>query len=219
MKNKYTFKIMFPLVTLLASACAQQANLTRDSEKEQVSGTHEVLYHVDETRADGIFSCEVNLANYNYNPSYKTLAECNKSEELANLSSGPRVFKGERYFYGKYCEETSNPNLLKNMKKGEVFNTEADCKKAYATKAKGDRYKSIAAFLIKYPQYSIYEKNIKQSEAVVGMPKAVLKMSWGQPQTVNKTITQFGVSEQWVYGSGNYVYLKGDVVTSMQTSR
>jgi hypothetical protein len=41
---------------------------------------------------------------------------------------------------------------------------------------------------------------------------------WGEPKTVNQTLTAHGKHEQWVYGSGQYLYLDDGVLTSIQTS-
>ncbi|SMG52200.1 hypothetical protein [Paenibacillus aquistagni] len=40
--------------------------------------------------------------------------------------------------------------------------------------------------------------------------------SWGKPKDINKTTTEYGVHEQWVYSGGRYVYLEDGVVTSIQ---
>jgi hypothetical protein len=51
----------------------------------------------------------------------------------------------------------------------------------------------------------------------LGMTKEqVLGSSWGRPQSVNKTTNAYGTSEHWVYGGSNYLYFKGDVLTSIQ---
>ncbi|WP_052352792.1 hypothetical protein [Neobacillus dielmonensis] len=51
----------------------------------------------------------------------------------------------------------------------------------------------------------------------IGMSKeAVLNSSWGKPQDINTTITQFGTHEQWVYGGGNYLYFENGKLTSIQ---
>lgn len=55
-------------------------------------------------------------------------------------------------------------------------------------------------------------------EVAPGMTPAMVLESWGRPDHVNRTITAFGRSEQWVYGSERYVYFENDVVTSIQTS-
>ena len=36
------------------------------------------------------------------------------------------------------------------------------------------------------------------------------------PNSINKTTTENGVHEQWVYGNGRYIYLDDGVVTSIQ---
>jgi hypothetical protein len=54
----------------------------------------------------------------------------------------------------------------------------------------------------------------------VGMPKAFVLLSWGVPDDINRTMNENGTSEQWVYRhgrfDGQYVYIEGDKVTSMQ---
>lgn len=40
--------------------------------------------------------------------------------------------------------------------------------------------------------------------------------SWGSPNDINKTTTENGVHEQWVYGNGRYIYLDDGVVTAIQ---
>ena len=43
----------------------------------------------------------------------------------------------------------------------------------------------------------------------------VLDSTWGEPKKVNKTTYSWGVSEQWVYGNGKYVYLENGIVTAV----
>lgn len=51
----------------------------------------------------------------------------------------------------------------------------------------------------------------------IGMSKEdVLASSWGRPASVNRTSTQYGTQEQWVYGDGNYLYFKNGVLTAIQ---
>ena len=58
----------------------------------------------------------------------------------------------------------------------------------------------------------------RKGGVAIGMTKTqVLASCWGKPERVNTTITAGLRSEQWVYGY-NYVYLRDDVVTSIQTS-
>lgn len=53
----------------------------------------------------------------------------------------------------------------------------------------------------------------------LGMTADQVRSSWGNPRSINATITARGKHEQWVYGIGQYVYLTDGVVTTIQTSR
>jgi hypothetical protein len=48
------------------------------------------------------------------------------------------------------------------------------------------------------------------------MTKQQAIMSWGEPSSVNRTITGRIVHEQWVYGDSNYLYFTNGVLTSIQ---
>ena len=50
------------------------------------------------------------------------------------------------------------------------------------------------------------------------MTAEMARLAWGEPTTVNTTITSRGKSEQWVYES-SYLYLTNGSVTAIQTSR
>lgn len=59
---------------------------------------------------------------------------------------------------------------------------------------------------------------IEDHKVAIGMTKEQVKMSWGEPATINKTLNASGRSEQWVYNSGSYVYLDNGVVAAIQGS-
>jgi hypothetical protein len=42
------------------------------------------------------------------------------------------------------------------------------------------------------------------------------KSSWGEPYQINRTTNRYGVREQWVYGSRNYLYFENGILTSIQ---
>lgn len=50
----------------------------------------------------------------------------------------------------------------------------------------------------------------------LGMTKAMVIDSWGQPQDINRTVGSWGVHEQWVYGNSTYVYFENGKLTSWQ---
>jgi len=66
-------------------------------------------------------------------------------------------------------------------------------------------------------QLAILEKRV-----AVGMSAVQVQTSWGQPTSVNRTVTGNGTTEQWVYRQGNakanYVYLDDGIVRSFQIS-
>lgn len=55
---------------------------------------------------------------------------------------------------------------------------------------------------------------ILQGKIRIGMTKKMCRDSWGEPDNINKSITTYGTSEQWVYGY-SYVYFdeKGQITT------
>jgi len=57
---------------------------------------------------------------------------------------------------------------------------------------------------------------IKRRAVTLGMNKTEVYASMGHPTKSNRTVTQNGVSEQWVYPNDIYVYLEDDIVTAFQ---
>lgn len=58
----------------------------------------------------------------------------------------------------------------------------------------------------------------KRPGARIGMTakQVIEKTNWGEPESVNRTATQYGVEEQWVYGLGTYLYFKNGRLTAIQ---
>ncbi len=57
---------------------------------------------------------------------------------------------------------------------------------------------------------------ISKGSISIGMTSDMVREAWGRPNDVNRTTYSFGVHEQWVYGSGNYVYFEDGKVTTIQ---
>lgn len=99
-----------------------------------------------------------------------------------------------------------------NSTKGAYFNDGSPCTRA--TKS------AIKALVTKYPAWPNGDVSSAACGAVrVGMTAEVMRESWGRPNSINSSTYSFGVREQWVYGSGRYVYLEDGVVSSYQLSR
>lgn len=62
------------------------------------------------------------------------------------------------------------------------------------------------------------EKARKKREGVtIGMTQQEVRDSmWGEPQSINRTVTAGHVYEQWVYGYPNYLYFTDGILTSIQ---
>lgn len=63
-------------------------------------------------------------------------------------------------------------------------------------------------------------KRRKKEGVRIGMSaEEVLMSNWGRPERVNRSVYAHGTREQWVYGSGQYLYFENGRLTSLQTSR
>lgn len=57
---------------------------------------------------------------------------------------------------------------------------------------------------------------IMEGKVYLGMKRGALIESWGKPDKINTSVGQWGRHEQFVYGLGQYVYVKNGKVTSWQ---
>ncbi|MBL7086119.1 MAG: hypothetical protein ISS28_03310 [Candidatus Cloacimonetes bacterium] len=56
---------------------------------------------------------------------------------------------------------------------------------------------------------------ILQGIVKIGMTKEMCRLSWGEPNSINETITSGKKTEQWVY-SDNYLYFDNEILTAIQ---
>lgn len=73
--------------------------------------------------------------------------------------------------------------------------------------------KEVSNYKKKFGQEN-FEK-ILQGKVKIGMTKEMCKLSWGTPNSINKTITSGKNTEQWVY-SDNYLYFDNGRLTAIQ---
>lgn len=57
---------------------------------------------------------------------------------------------------------------------------------------------------------------ILNRQVQVGMTRDMCREAWGAPDDINRTTGIWGVHEQWVYGSGSYLYFEDGILTSIQ---
>lgn len=101
------------------------------------------------------------------------------------------------------CRETDF--VYKSLKETEARNAaaKADAAKAQAAaKAKADAARAQAA----------------KPSPRIGMSKmdVIENTNWGKAYQINRTITASGTQEQWVYGSGQYLYFRNGTLTAIQ---
>lgn len=56
---------------------------------------------------------------------------------------------------------------------------------------------------------------ILQGKIRLGMTMEMCRLSWGEPKSINETISALGKTAQWVY-SDNYLYFTNGILTTMQ---
>jgi len=63
---------------------------------------------------------------------------------------------------------------------------------------------------------SYWFKVAKNEKIQIGMPEKYLILSWGEPDDINESVGIWGTHKQYVYGSGQYVYVENGFITSWQ---
>lgn len=104
-------------------------------------------------------------------------------------------------------------------KKGEYLEAIEILTEAWQISEDNEQKKSISNLTEKYrEQQEVKDKKKKKSEGVsIGMTQEeVLQSSWGKPKDINKTITKYGVNEQWVYANYNYLYFEDGILVTIQ---
>jgi|CXWL01.1.fsa_nt_gi hypothetical protein len=82
-----------------------------------------------------------------------------------------------------------------------------------------DRYRFEEYFFSDDPK-SIYRwpkhvwEAIEDDRVKIGMTKEQASLSWGKPKSINRTVTQNSVSEQWIYGD-SYLFFTDGIVRSI----
>lgn len=110
---------------------------------------------------------------------------------------------GNQTILDMYNNATNEVNRIEAEKKAQE---EAE-RKAQQQKAEEER-----------KQREAEEKARKKSQGVtIGMTQQeVLDSMWGEPERINRTVTENHVYEQWVYGYPNYLYFTDGILTSIQ---
>lgn len=60
---------------------------------------------------------------------------------------------------------------------------------------------------------------IQDEKVSLGMTPEQVRMSWGEPKSIEQTVTAAGKSEQWVFGPATFVYFTGGLVSGVQAEK
>ena len=67
-------------------------------------------------------------------------------------------------------------------------------------------------------KYGKRGKDIYDGKFWIGMSRAALIDSLGNPESINKSVSKWGIHEQFVYDNYLYIYVENNIVTSYQKS-
>ncbi|KKQ06074.1 MAG: hypothetical protein US15_C0020G0008 [Candidatus Moranbacteria bacterium GW2011_GWF1_36_4] len=128
---------------------------------------------------------------------YQEWLNGNKSDEEKAKSAALSLYYAEKT-QSSFTNYSSSVNELWKQAKIDLKNYWQYAEEAYIKDQKILEYKS-------------------KPEPRIGMTaNEVINSRWGKPTKVNKTTTAYSVSEQWVYSSSRYVYLKDGIVEAIQ---
>ncbi|WP_119460645.1 hypothetical protein [Rhodospirillaceae bacterium SYSU D60014] len=89
---------------------------------------------------------------------------------------------------------------------------ECDRTEAEASDFNGERERRIDALSMSNDS----KQALRDGKIWVGANSEMACLAWGRPRSVNRTTTAHGVREQWVYGSGSYLYFDDGSLTAIQ---
>lgn len=163
--------------------------------------------------------------------------------EMEKMIRNNEIDNAVRYYEtNKIIQEDTEGNVLYNyalyLQKGEssyvasselatVVNPTYDGRmnKEISNAVMDEGYAEIPISFVEWEaKYNVNKREIKQQEVdsqkvnpSIGMTAEEVKDStWGEPKDINRTTTEYGTSEQWVYPNYKYIYLDDGIVTTIQ---
>ncbi len=115
----------------------------------------------------------------------------------------------------KYGVRASLPTYEERLAEAEKLEQQQkEEKERRLQQQKAERVKERKKNLKKFGKY--YGKLINEGKVIVGMSAKMCRAAWGEPDHINRTVTKYSISEQWVYDSGNYLYFENGKLTAIQ---
>lgn len=125
----------------------------------------------------------------------------------------------KEYVLGKFLfkedyDRIEQDKAIAAKKKKEAEKAKVLEAQAKAKEREEKEQQRIQALVKKYGQSNV--NLARQGKVKIGWNKELCKEAWGEPKSVNKTTTAYGVHEQWVYSTSRYLYFDDGVLTSIQ---
>ena len=141
------------------------------------------------------------------------------SYDMTNEFDKKAQARYKKYILGKFLTPDDYAKKQKNdaiaaKKKKEEEKAKAEEAQAQAQERKEREQQRIQALVDKYGQTNV--NLARQGKVKIGWNKELCKEAWGEPRSVNKTTTAYGVHEQWVYTTSRYLYFDDGVLTAIQ---
>jgi hypothetical protein len=150
-----------------------------------------------------------------YWSAYRTLSPCIDAIKDPAYQALAQAFESQ-----DYIETLKNPKArAKDKAVAYERLSELSPEKAAPFKSKAAGYQKALEAEEKAAARQAAAERRKQGVSIGMTKQDVLASSWGKPERINATHTSRGTREQWVYGSGSYLYFEDDVLTTVQTGR
>lgn len=138
-------------------------------------------------------------------------------EGLTDISTGKTITMktGQKWKCVDFTIEEKYYTLALIIQNSLGEKTDISYESVFDKSRKGNVYsiKEVDAFRKKFG-IDTFNK-ILQGNAVIGMTKEMCRLAWGEPKSINETITSGKKTEQWVY-SENYLYFDNGILTAIQ---
>lgn len=190
------------------ASLAKRTAFIRDSidraERLQVSENIQNYVRLYGPAAKTIFDHLVN-GDYFYNKNvFVNLCDLSKQYGVSNVLT---ALKNNGRPYDECSSYTFNGRYKNEIEKWAVMN-----------KKYGQKRVATAFELCTYDGKADYDRveTILERCVRIGYTKDQCRFAWGAPERINRTTNRYGVSEQWCYGSGNYLYFDDGILTTIQ---
>ncbi|HEY8803705.1 MAG TPA: hypothetical protein VIM42_01105 [Clostridium sp.] len=158
----------------------------------------------------------------NYRTAVDKIKQCIKLEDDSQIKLAKEYASSKEYKTAIQCVNTalsidaSNQQLidLKNKYTNEKADAEANAVAEANAKAKADDIaKAKADAVVK----ANADAKARTKGVKIGMTTdECINSIWGKPNSIHRTTTANGTSEQWVYGNTSYLYFDNGILTNIQ---